>query len=331
MSKVLLVDGNNLFTIGFHGAKGYFHNEKHIGGIYHFISTIRTFLYENNYNKVVVFWDGKDSAKNRKLLFPSYKENRKNTLKVYQEESFEFQRIRVMQYLEEIFVRQCMVDENEADDLIAYYCKISEGEQITIFSGDRDYAQLISEKVSLYLPQSKKVVKNGDSIDFGGIKVHHKNVLLYKTIVGDSSDNISGISGSGNKTILSLLSDIEKTVYSFDDLFNIIKEKNVKNKIYGNILSGVNKSNIISEEFYNIVPKIIDLNCPMINDEGKKIVEQVYNQKIDPEDRGYKNFLKLMMEDGLFKFLPKKDDAWVYFLQPFLKLIRKEKNYERKK
>ena len=42
--------------------------------------------------------------------------------------------------------------------------------------------------------------------------------------------------------------------------------------------------------------------------------------------------MKLMMEDGLFKFLPKTDDAWVYFLKPFLKLTRKEKrNYNANK
>jgi len=46
---------------------------------------------------------------------------------------------------------------------------------------------------------------------------------------------------------------------------------------------------------------------------------------LDPEGRGYKNLIKYMMEDGLFKYLPKKDNAWVEFLQPFMKLTRKEK------
>jgi hypothetical protein len=46
---------------------------------------------------------------------------------------------------------------------------------------------------------------------------------------------------------------------------------------------------------------------------------------IDPTDRGYKNLMRLMIEDGFFKFLPKNDEAWVSFLKPFMKLIRKEK------
>ena len=52
---------------------------------------------------------------------------------------------------------------------------------------------------------------------------------------------------------------------------------------------------------------------------------------IDPEGREIKNVIKMMMEDGFFKFLPKGDNNWVNFLTPFLKLTRKEKkNYKKK-
>jgi hypothetical protein len=46
---------------------------------------------------------------------------------------------------------------------------------------------------------------------------------------------------------------------------------------------------------------------------------------MDPDGRGHRNLIRMMMEDGLFQFLPKNDEAWVYFLKPFLKLTRKEK------
>jgi hypothetical protein len=46
---------------------------------------------------------------------------------------------------------------------------------------------------------------------------------------------------------------------------------------------------------------------------------------MDPDGRGYKNLMKMMIEDGFFKYLPKQDDAWVEFLQPIMKLTRKEK------
>jgi hypothetical protein len=55
------------------------------------------------------------------------------------------------------------------------------------------------------------------------------------------------------------------------------------------------------------------------------MVYEIYNERLDPTDRSYKNLLKLMRDDGFFKFLPKKDDAWVDFVKPFMKLSRKEK------
>ena len=50
------------------------------------------------------------------------------------------------------------------------------------------------------------------------------------------------------------------------------------------------------------------------------------HEKLDPEGRAYKNTMKMMMEDGIFTVLPKSDDAWIKFLNPFLRLTRKEKN-----
>jgi hypothetical protein len=71
--------------------------------------------------------------------------------------------------------------------------------------------------------------------------------------------------------------------------------------------------------------KIVDLHNPLITEEGKELVKQIHTDTIDPTDRGYKNLMRMMMEDGLFNYLPKNDDAWVNFLKPFMKLTRKEK------
>ena len=74
MKKVLVVDGNSLLQIGFHGVKNVYNNNKHIGALYHFIVTLRKHLEENNYDKVVVFWDGPKGNHFRKELYPAYKE-----------------------------------------------------------------------------------------------------------------------------------------------------------------------------------------------------------------------------------------------------------------
>ena len=66
--SVLLVDGDNLLTIGFYGLKNYFYKGNHIGGIYHFLNTLRRSFETYHLDKIVVFWDGEDGARSRKLL-----------------------------------------------------------------------------------------------------------------------------------------------------------------------------------------------------------------------------------------------------------------------
>jgi hypothetical protein len=54
MTKTLLVDGNYLLKVGFCGVKDFFNGTKHIGGLWHFINTIRRLIDEENFDKVVV-------------------------------------------------------------------------------------------------------------------------------------------------------------------------------------------------------------------------------------------------------------------------------------
>lgn len=329
MTKTLLVDGNNLIKIGFHGVKDYFHNGQHIGAIWHFLNTLRRFIEENNYNKVVVFWDSETNSSQRRLIYPKYKLNRKESSNEYKQESYEGQKQRVKQYLEEMFVRQVEVENSEADDLIAYYCQISEDEDKTIFSSDRDLTQLISEKVSIYSPSTKRYYKNGDTIKMSDFEVPHYNVKTIKILTGDSSDNIDGIFYLGEKTLFKFFPELLEKPVDYTDILSkgeeLLKE-NKDNKSLQNLLSGKTKEGIFGDEYYDINKKLIDLSNPLINQEGKEMVDSYYSESLDPDGRGYKNLIRMMMEDGLFKYLPKQDDSWVYFLKPFLKLTRKEKS-----
>ena len=328
MIKTLLVDGNNLFKIGFHGVKDYYHNGRHIGAIWHFVNTLRKFIEESNFDKVVVFWDGNENSIARKTLYPQYKENRRDSDNPFKEESSNYQKERIKQYLEETFVRQINVEKNEADDLMAYYCQISTNEQKTIFSSDKDLTQLISETVTIYSPSTRKYYKFGDKIKIYDYEFPHYNVKTFKILSGDKSDNIDGIYYLGEKTLVKLFPEILEKPISFTDILNRAEEllkEDKENKVLKNLLTGKTKTGIYGEEFFEINQKIVDLSNPIITEEGKEIVELYCNETLDPEGRGYRNLIKLMMEDGFFKFLPKGDDAWVNFVKPFLKLTRKEK------
>ena len=245
----------------------------------------------------------------------------------YKYESYLQQKARVKTYLEEVFVRQVEMSNNEADDLIAYYTQVALNENIIIFSGDKDLTQLISERVTIYSPVNKSYFKNGDTISINKVGIPHYNVTLTKVFTGDKSDNIDGIEGLGEKTLVKLFPSLLEKPCTIEEIIDIARNIPQKKPIksLSNILTGRTKNGILGEEFYRVNSKIVDLTTPLITDEGKQLVEQIHTDTIDPTDRGYKNLMRLMMEDGLFKYLPKNDEAWVNFLRPFMKLTRKEK------
>jgi len=284
-------------------------------------------LEEYDLDKVVVFWDGDSNSSTRKTIYPQYKANRRLNMNEFKYESYVNQKIRVKQYLEEVFVRQVEIDNNEADDLIAYYCQLANDETIIIFSADKDLTQLISPNVSIYSPIHKTTYRFGDRIKFKDIEVPHQNVLVCKVFMGDKSDNIDGIQSLGEKTFAKFFPLVMTKSCTIEEIMdiarNIPQEKPIK--VLTNILTGKTKSGILGEQYYQINQMIVNLNNPLITDDGKELVESIYSETLDPTDRGYKNLMKYMMEDGLFKYLPKNDEAWVNFLKPFMKLTRKEK------
>lgn len=326
--KTLLVDGDNLFKIGFHGVKDFFVEGNHIGGVFHFLNTIRRQLDDNQFDKVIVFWDGKNNSRSRRELYPDYKLNRKNDMTEPKLESYYFQKSRIKQYLEECFVRQIEMEDNESDDLIAYYCSIANDEQKVVFSSDRDLLQIISNTTSIYSPIKKISHNYGDKVKFGDSYIPHQNIFITKVFLGDKSDNIFGVERLGEKTFIKFFPEVLDKVLTIDDILiktNKLILENHKEVVLQNIKNGKTKKGELGNDFYRINSKIVDLNNPIISEETKEIVNQYYSETLDPDGRDNKNLIRLMMEDGYFKYLPKDDDAFVNFMKPFTKLTRKEK------
>jgi 5'-3' exonuclease len=152
---------------------------------------------------------------------------------------------------------------------------------------------------------------------------------VVKILTGDSSDNIDGIFYLGEKTLVKLFPELLEKVIEIPYILNkgndLLKEEK-ENIALQNLLSGKTKEGIFGDEFYIINQKLVDLNEPLLSDEDKKLVGLYYSESMDPNGRGHRNLIRMMMEDGFFKYLTKGDDAWVNFLKPFLKLTRKEKN-----
>jgi 5'-3' exonuclease len=330
MSNTLLVDGDNLLTIGFFGLKNHFYKGEHIGGLYHFINTIRKMIEVHHLDKVVVFWDGENGSQTRKRFYHQYKENRKSRIRTDEEmNSYGHQRNRVKQYLEELFVRQGEFEFCETDDAIAYYTQNSPKEKKIIFSSDGDLTQLVSENTKLYNPSYSKIYQPNDKFVYDHEEVLIENIGLVKILCGDRSDNIAGIKNLGIRTLLTNVPEIKIQKVTLEDVrekFNVLFENDRNNRLVNNFLTGVTKHGVLGEEFFTVNTQIVSLENPFLTDEAKSSIIDLINETMDPEGRSYKNTMKMMMEDGIFLLLPKSENAWINFLNSFLRLTRKEKN-----
>ena len=319
----LVIDGNVLMKRSYNGAKHVFYKDQHIGGLYQFYTTLRKLIIELKIDKLVVMWDGERGGTLRLDYYPEYKGNRPK----FFDESYERQKIRVQMYAEDLFIRQYSHDDCESDDLMAYYALNKKAnEEVIIYTNDRDLCQMITEKVSIYLADKKQLVGIGN---YGWYFDHYyENAGVVKIIEGCSSDYIKGVIGVTEKTLLEHFPEIKErkvTLTEIRDRAKEIQESREKPlKVLENIIEGRSKG-VHRGDFYEINDKIINLHNPLLPDEVKEDVELLITLPLDPEGRNYKNVLKMMLDDGVMFNIPGGADGYVTWMEPFMKLIKKEK------
>ena len=207
--KVLLIDGLNLFFRNFAMLNMVNPDGVHIGGLGGFFRSLGAMVRQTQPTSVYVVFDGAGSSTNRKNLLPEYKSER-NLQRVTNWEVFEDldeehdskvdQIVRVIQYLKLLPVKTTIIDKVEADDIIAVLSKrLVEKYDSTCFivSSDKDFVQLVTDKIILYRPMEKEYY-NASTVKekFGCLS---SNFILYKTLLGDNSDKIPGVKGLGVK------------------------------------------------------------------------------------------------------------------------------------
>ncbi len=331
--NTLLVDGNSLYKRSFLGAKNeYNKNGDHIGGLYQFITVLRKLLDEVIYNKVYVFWDGKYSGKIRYDIYKEYKSNRgkdyeNGTEPIDYDELIQKQQI--MSYLEELFIRQIQDDVVESDDFIAYYTNNKkENEVITICTSDRDFCQLLGDDVKIYMLDLKKYVTIENYNEYFNHNI--ENSALVKIMCGDSSDNIKGVKGLGEDTLIKLFPELKKIKLSISDIINGAKKQQLERfnnklkplKVLDNIINSVTNG-IQGEKLYEINDLLVNLKKPLITKDAIDNLNLLIDSDLDPNDRGIKNVYKLMKEDGMQEKVKTYIDE---YLLPFKRLIEREKN-----
>lgn len=329
--KTLIIDGEYLLKRSFH-SKGSNLNYKgnYFGTLYVFIITLKSLINKHTPSKVVVFWDNNDGMYLKRIIYPFYKANRDDVVKdEEQENALDNQRIRIKNYLEELFVRQFEEPQIEADDLIAYYCQNSPNERKVIYTADVDLCQLINEDTNIHLGNKDKIItKQNYSQNFDGNLI--ENIKIEKTIMGCSSDNIAGIKGMGDGTFYKLFPEVRERPLTIDYIKTRAEElltetKGKENQTIKNLLTGKTKFGIFENEFFVVNEKIVDLSNPILNENAKEGVMDMINGVINPEGRSYNNVIKMMTEDGIINKLPTYNEGFYAFFEPFMYIINKEK------
>ena len=334
-TRTLLVDSSYLLQRSFHGAKDTSTSAfGHIGGLYQFFTTIRKMIKDHMINKVVLVWDGEGGGIQRYVIDHAYKANHKNKkwhekiemsdrdIKREEEKDASVlkQRMRIQAYAEELFLRQIEIPEIEADDIIAAYClKYNNKEEIYLYSNDRDFAQLLDLNLTIIFPNiNQPVTKSNYMMHFNH---HYSNALMLKIICGDTGDNVKGIEGMGEDTLLKHFPELKYkhlTVREICGKADVLNKERIVNKkkplkVFENLLNNIEKLKINFQ--------LVSLREPLLNDEARAALEETESPLSD--DRGSKYLIPMMKEDD---FLSVYGSTFVQYVEPFYTVIQCERD-----
>lgn len=204
--KIVLIDGHSILNRAFYGVPDLTNSEGlHTNAVYGFLNIMLKILDEEKPDYLTVAFDVKHPTF-RHEMYADYKGTRKGM----PEELIE-QVPLIQEVLGSMGVRMVMKEGLEADDILGTIAKMAEKEglDVSLVSGDRDLLQLATEKIMIRIPKTKR---GGTEIeDYHTQDVVEKygltppQIVDLKGLMGDSSDNIPGVPGIGEKTAVKIL------------------------------------------------------------------------------------------------------------------------------
>lgn len=204
--KLLLVDGSALLHRAYHAYPPLTSKTGEVvGAVYGVASMLYAALTELTPSHVMVAWD-LPKPTFRHQLYVGYKAQRPKADREMVE-----QIPIVKKVVEGMGILQCEVEGYEADDIIGTLSRIEVDGEIVVLTGDQDTMQLVDKNVSILTPPKGKLPAKKYGIDEVKEKygVWPNQIVDYKALVGDQSDNIPGVAGVGPKTAANLLTTFE--------------------------------------------------------------------------------------------------------------------------
>jgi len=309
--RVLFIDGLNLFFRNFAMLNIVNEHGVHVGGLGGFLRSLGTLINAIQPTSMYVVFDGENSSMNRKNILSEYKagrhQSRITNWDIFEDVGDEHdakvdQIVRLIDYLKCLPVKTVALDKVEADDIIAHLAsKITsnnDNSRAFIVSSDKDFIQLASDKICVYRPIEKDYY-TPDTVQ-KKFNVLPENFILYKVLMGDSSDKVPGIKGLGEKKLRKLFPELLERSLTLDDIIEISAEKHKEHLIYSRV--------VLQENDLRNNYKIMNLHEPMINEVETEYLNSLIEEQ--PPVLNPKPFLRFYQEDGL-RHLIKNPEFWL--------------------
>ena len=222
--RVLIIDGLNQFIRVFGAVPALNDDGEHCGGVTGFLLSTAATIRRLKPTRVIIVFDGKGGSNRRKSVYKGYKEGRTGLTKLNrlagyedledQQVSMRNQFKRLIEYLQILPITITYIDYVEADDIIAYLANHYFKKEVTILSSDKDFLQLVNERIQVFTPTKKKMYTEKEVVEDYGVTP--QNLIFYRVLMGDKSDNIKGVNGVGIKTIESKMKFLTENELSLD-------------------------------------------------------------------------------------------------------------------
>lgn len=240
MEKLVVIDGNSILNRAFYGimsskmlqtADGTYTN-----AVYGFLAIMFKLLEDVNPDYMVVAFDVKHPTK-RHEMYKEYKGTRHGM-----PDELAAQMPIIKEVLEAMNITVMELAGYEADDILGTLAKSSEkkGVEVTLLTGDRDSFQLASDNIIIRIPRTKNGKTETENFDRNKILevygIEPKELIEVKGLMGDTSDNIPGVPGVGEKTALNLIKEFHSvdTIYEKLEAGEDIAKGKLKEKLSEN-------------------------------------------------------------------------------------------------
>ena len=276
MEKLVVIDGNSILNRAFYGimsskmlqtADGTYTN-----AVYGFLAIMFKLFEDVKPDYIAVAFDMKHPTK-RHEMYKEYKATRKGM-----PDELAVQLPIIKDVLSAMNIKVIEKEGYEADDILGTLAKTAEKEGLTaiLLTGDRDSFQLASDKTTIRIPRTKGGKTETENFDKNKIievyGVKPKQLIEVKGLMGDSSDNIPGVPGVGEKTALNLIKEYE----TIDNIYNKLEkdEPVAKGKLKENLTNNKDLA-ILSRELGRI-----DVNAPINKDLSEYKVKEWDKEKV---------------------------------------------------